>query len=141
MTWYAIYRDSDGELISLGTVIAPDKDLARKGFVKRALAYDPRVRTKQWNVSTKDFDDVTPPRGAISTKEFLERFEDAEYEAMVKAARSSVDSALQDAAEALLAHLNVVSDVDLESGRIVKPITQLETSGLLKRGRAAAILA
>jgi len=60
MTWFAIYDDATGRLESVGTVVAPPGELAKRGLVSKALASDPQVGTKRWNEGTRDFDDVAP---------------------------------------------------------------------------------
>jgi len=61
MTWFAIYEESTGRLESVGTVVAPAKELVERGLVAKQLAFDPRVESKRWNEATRDFDDVTLP--------------------------------------------------------------------------------
>ena len=58
--WFAVYWESDGELLSLGTVLASDDDLASRGLAKINLgATQPEGGV--WNTSTLVFD-PTPAR-------------------------------------------------------------------------------
>lgn len=60
MAWFAVYEIATGRLESIGTVVADDAALTRRGLAKRELAFDPRVPTKRWNSNRAEFDDVAP---------------------------------------------------------------------------------
>ncbi len=58
--WFAVYREADGELLSLGTVLAPDADLTSRGLAKINLGAT-RPEGGVWNTATLVFD-PTPAR-------------------------------------------------------------------------------
>jgi hypothetical protein len=52
MIWYAVYREIDGELLSLGTTLASPLS---QGIKSKVLAQEPNLRVVQWNRVTLDF--------------------------------------------------------------------------------------
>ncbi len=53
--WFAVHRISNGELVSTGTVLAPDDDLTRRGLAKINLG-PTHPEGGVWNPSTLVFD-------------------------------------------------------------------------------------
>mgnify|MGYP001222804327 CR=1 FL=1 len=53
MTWFAIVNDTDGELISVGDVVAGDATLAAAGYVKVPIADNPG--SDLWDKVTRTF--------------------------------------------------------------------------------------
>ncbi len=67
--WYAIYRISDGELISLGTVVA---DRLPAGLAKKPIPGPPSLQ--RWNTSTLEFEaKPLPPPDVDRVDEFIAR--------------------------------------------------------------------
>ena len=60
MPWYAVYRQSDNELVSVGDIVASDAVLAEKGLMKREYAERPDGEDKRWEGATKEFESFTP---------------------------------------------------------------------------------
>ncbi len=58
--WFAVYRESDGELVSIGTVVA---DPLRAGLAKKLLTGEPR--RLRWNASSLEFETPPPPPAQI----------------------------------------------------------------------------
>lgn len=56
MAWYALVRDSDGELVSIGTVLA---NPLPAGIVALALPGEPSYSTTIWDAGTRTF--ITRP--------------------------------------------------------------------------------
>lgn len=139
MTWFAVYENATGRLVSLGTVVADDVTLARKGYAKKALTFDPRVPTKQWNETTRDFDDVPEPKPRLPLREFLDRFTVAEREDIFDAAQNGT-AGQQKKIGAFLDYLKASEVADLGAPYIIDSVTAMETTGLLGVGRAAEIL-
>jgi hypothetical protein len=56
MAWFAVHRISDGELVSVGSVVAPDDVLAMKGLTKSEVGEaQPDQRTHRWDKATRQF--------------------------------------------------------------------------------------
>ena len=53
MTWFAVVRDADGELVSVGTVIADAATLAAQGYVTVDIAGPPE--SDLWDTVTRTF--------------------------------------------------------------------------------------
>lgn len=137
--WFAVYDKTTGRLESLGTVVADDITLARRNLAKLQLSFDPRVPTKQWNETTRDFDDIPEPKPKISKRDFLDRFTPAEREDIYDAARNG-SAAVQKKLNAFLEYVQAVDDVDLGDQYIIDSVTAMETAALIGAGRAAEIL-
>lgn len=138
-TWFAVYDDATGELVSTGTVVADDATLAARGLVKRVLATNPQVRTSRWNKDKRDFGTVPLPKGRISLAEFLLRLVETERQDLFEAAqagnaavRKRVNAWIQTARE---------TGIDLDDAETVTAVNALETAGILGAGRAAQVLA
>ena len=53
--WYGVHK-ADGELVSIGSVVAPDNVLAAKGLFKVPLGeVAPDQRTHRWDAGTRQF--------------------------------------------------------------------------------------
>lgn len=54
--WFAVYQESDGKLLSVGTVIT---DPLRSGLAKKRISGPPAREV--WNTTTLEFDPLPPP--------------------------------------------------------------------------------
>jgi len=139
--WFAVYESATGRLVSTGTVVARDAELTKRGLVKKALAFDPQVPTRQWNESTQDFDVVVPPKPRVQVQDFVDRFTPAEREALSDAARSHPTPAVRTKIAAFNEYLRTASVISLDDSYITASVGQMETVGLIGAGRAAEVLA
>ena len=141
MTWFAIFENATGKLVSEGTVVADDAILTAKGLAKKALTFDPRVNTKRWNEATRDYDDVPAPKPVLEKSEFWQRFTDAEREAVLAAPTDTVlTQAQRNKAAAGIEYLRQLRAVDLGDDVVVRAVNGMETLGLIAVGRAGVIL-
>ena len=141
MTWFAVYEDATGRLVSLGTVVAADSDLANRGLTAKALAFDPRVETKRWNAARRDFNDVPAPKLVLERQAFLGRLTAAEREEIFDAARSHPNDAARKRLQAFLDWLKMVDAVDLSDDYVITVVQSVEAVGLIGPERAAEVLA
>ncbi len=142
MAWYAVYRQADGALVSIGQVVAPDADLTAAGLaVSGPLSFDPRQPQYRWNAATLAFDTVPIPRPPISVEKFIDRFSDTEMGAIIDARDNGADQAVSTAIKGFFERLYMRSEVDLDSQRVIDGLTFLEAQGLIAPGRAAEIRA
>ena len=58
--WYAVFNTTTGELVSVGTEVADDATLARRGCAKVALDAQPD-RTMMWDTAAHAFVPRPPP--------------------------------------------------------------------------------
>lgn len=56
--WYAIHRNDNGELVSVGTEVA---DPLPAGLTALALAEQPSFRTHRWNAVARAMEPIPPP--------------------------------------------------------------------------------
>lgn len=63
MAWFAIVNDTDGELVSVGDVVADDATLAAAGYVKVALVGNPG--SDLWDAVTRTFSPRPPPPALV----------------------------------------------------------------------------
>jgi hypothetical protein len=127
-TWYVVYRESDGEAVSIGTVLA---DPLPEGMAAKAFGSErPEGR---WNPATLDFDPLPAPEVVMSRIDFMRRFTPAERVSI----RASTDPYVRDIEELLRAADTVsLSHPDTQQG-----IGYLMHIGLLSPERGAEILA
>lgn len=64
--WFAVYQETDGELVSVGTVIA---DPLRRGLATTPLAGPIESPRTVWNTATLEFDPAPPPPPRIDRVE------------------------------------------------------------------------
>jgi len=125
MTWFAVYKISNGRLRSVGTVVADPlpAGLAKKDFGATRPEGD-------WNTTTLEFDPY-PPRRRYTVVALLRRFTRSERNAF----RASTDSAVSD----FLFLLQLDDDLDADDPGLSKAIDMLESKGIIGPGRAAEI--
>lgn len=58
MTWYAVHRSDNGELVSVGTEVA---DPLPAELTALALTGEPSFRTHRWNAATRALELIPPP--------------------------------------------------------------------------------
>ena len=133
MAWFAVYQQSDGALVSVGTVVASPLPA---GLVALDVGLD--RPTGVWNPATRVFDAAPVVKGAITRREFLRRFTEAEREAL-QGVRVTGTQARKNKLEAFLDY--IADGVDLDDVYIVAAVNAMENFGILAAGRAAVILA
>ena len=142
MAWYAVYRQSDGMLVSIGQSVASDAELSAAGLaVIGPRSFDPRQPQYRWNAASIAFDTVTIPRPPISTQAFFERFTDAELGAIISARDGSSDPNMQLTLKGFFERLRAANEVNLDSQRVIDGLAYLEAQGLIAAGRGAEIRA
>lgn len=129
--WYAIH-DADGNLRSVGTVLADDATLAAKGLTKRLLPG--QLNGKIWNPATRDFD-ITPPSAVpVWTRfEFLSRFTAEERIAMRNLRKTN--GALDD----FMAMVETAGELRADHPMITQGLAYLVARGWLTKVRADEI--
>lgn len=140
MTWYAVYRDSDGVLVSEGTVLA--KELP-KGLVAVEVAADrPQAGPSGlvWSPKRRSFDTAPVAKGALSLKEFLDRFTPGEREVWWKFSADG-DMNKKYSLGSFRSYLDAAGAVDLGDPYVVNAVQSMESAGVLAAGRAVEILA
>jgi len=78
MTWHAVYRESDGTLLSVTTVVP---GTLPTGVVSTAVGET--QPTGPWNASTRQFDVAPAAPRLISARDFVQRLTPREYVAIV----------------------------------------------------------
>ena len=58
--WFAVYRSTTGDLVSTGTVVATDEELAAAGFEKKPIPDPSTLIRKSWDPTTRDYKDLPP---------------------------------------------------------------------------------
>lgn len=131
MSWYAVYRSTDGELLGEGSQI-PDPmpaDRQAKAFADRPAA------DRRWNAVDLDYTTIVePPPSAVSSLEFLKRFTQVERVAIRGAAKS--DPALED----FLDLIDKANEIRLNDPDTIAGVQYVVSQGLLSAGRASEVL-
>lgn len=139
MAWFAIYKNSDGVLLSTGESRASDAQLAAAGLAFVEVAFDPQVSTKQWNKATRVFDDVAAPKPRIDTLDFWKRFTVAERETIQDEARGTTARATK--VRGFVETYKTQGAIAIDDPEIVTAVNDMETAGLIGANRAAEVLA
>lgn len=126
MTWYNLIDKKSGKLISNSSV--PIEPGAGRIVVE---TYD---RDGLWNPTTRQYDPRPAPDVMISMREYLNRFTQDEYLAIIAAKKS--DPVL----EASYERLSLLDEVKISGARTKAVLEGLESAGIIKSGRAAEIL-
>lgn len=141
MPWFAICDKATGRLVSTATVVADDATLAKRGLEKHDLGQDnPQVNSKRWNEATRRFDNVMPPRPALSLEQFWGRFTVAEREDLLEREQTSAGQGKKKLA-AFRQYLTDCRCARLDDPYVVDSVNLMETAGLIGSGRASEILA
>ena len=134
MTWYAIYRLSDGELVSVGTSVA---DPLPAGLGVTNLGANPP--TGVWNKLTHVFDAAAPVRPIISKRDFWKRFTDVERESLYDMSLNGT-AAQKRKLGAFRSFITDCEGVDLNDAYVQASVSAMETAGVIGVGRAAQII-
>lgn len=134
MSWYAVWRTADGELVSTGTTLASPLPggLASFDFAN--------PQTGIWNKATHVFDAAPVLKSVLSPKAFWDRWTQAEREALANIQATGT----QTQKNKLTAFKDYVRDaglVDCNDAYIQTIVNLAETAGIIGAGRAAVILA
>jgi hypothetical protein len=76
VTWYAII-DANGNLVSVGTRVAPDAELQARGLTAITLAGDPTGQV--WDATTRSFSAPVVEPNSYPVLEWVQRFTPAEF--------------------------------------------------------------
>lgn len=129
--WYAIH-DADGNLRSVGTVLADDATLAAKGLVKKLLPGQPAG--KQWNPATRAFDINPPSAIPVWTRfEFMSRFTAEERIALRNTRKTN--GALDD----FMAMIETAGELRADHPMIAQGLAYLVARGWITKARADEI--
>lgn len=135
MTWFAVWRTADGELVSVGTVVASPLPA---GLSVTDLGANPP--TGVWNSITHVFDPAAVLKPVLSLKDFAQRFTTAEREALQGILATGTQTQ-KNKLNAFRTYLTDCGNADLNDAYIVASVNLMETAGVLAAGRAAVILA
>lgn len=144
LTWYAIARDVDGGLVSVGTVI---DDPLPAGLIAVNVGATPPTGT--WNPATRTFEDFVPVADAsawqITKFAFRSRFTQAEKVTIEIASLDNPTAPMEQrelaaGLRAAQADQRDAAFIDLVRADTRAGVIALETAGLLAAGRAAEIL-
>jgi hypothetical protein len=133
MAWFAVYRVSDGALVSVGTVVA---DPLPAGIASKNVGL---ARPEGlWNPATLNFDAPIPRKGTLTRRDFWKRFTEAERESLHNV-RLTGTQLRKNKIEAFLYY--IADGVDLDDVYVIATVQGMENFGILAAGRAAVILA
>jgi hypothetical protein len=142
MTWYAVYRQSNGELFSIGTVLAPSEVLEQNGLIAMDVG-DQNPSDMIWDKVNKKFA-ARPSRKKLVTKaEFVELFSETEWELFSTYPTSTRGTAAtRQSVGGILEMFRQLDVIDMNNPRIQSSITKLSTvqSAPITPARAAEII-
>jgi hypothetical protein len=140
MTLYAVYRISDGALVSIGTVLASNGVLESNGYTYIELSIAPGP-FDVWNPVTHTFDTMPTPKEVLTKQQFVERFTEAEWEDLQAYPTGNAGTAIQrKRVNGGLKRLEWVDEIDMNLAKNQNAINYLETIGIIGAGRAAQII-
>lgn len=135
MTWYAVWRTADGELVSVGEVLA---NPLPAGLSTTNLGASPPDGT--WNKTTHAFDPAAVLKAVLTLRDFWGRFTAAEREALWDM-RANGTATQKKKLGAFKDYLTDCGFADLNDSYIQTSVNLMESAGVLAAGRAAVILA
>ena len=135
MTWFAVYRLSDGELVSVGTSVA---DPLPAGLGVTNCGANPP--TGVWNKVTYLFDPSAPLKPVISKRDFWKRFTDTERETLYDMSLNGT-AVQKKKLGAFKSYITDCEGVDLNDAYVQSSVSLMETAGAIGVGRAAQIIA
>lgn len=134
MTWYAIYKLSNGELVSTGTSVA---DPLPDGLGVANLGENPPLGI--WNNVTHVFDPSAALKPVVSRRDFWQRFTASERESLFDMSINGT-AGQKKKLGALRAYITDCEGVDLNDAYIQSSVSLMESSGVIGAGRAAQII-
>lgn len=135
MTWFAVYRLADGQLVSVGTTVA---DPLPAGLAVTNLGENRPEGI--WNSVTHVFDPAPVLKAVLTRREFWRRFLEAEREAL-QGVMATGTQARKNKLNAFLKYIEDEGHVDLNDAYIQSSVNLMEQAGILGAGRAVEILA
>lgn len=135
MTWFAIWKTSDGELVSVGTVVSSPLP---SGLSSTELGESPPSGV--WNSSTHVFDAAAVLKPVLRLRDFQQRFTQAEREALWDVQQNGTATQKKKLG-AFRQYLTDAGEADLNDAYIVSSVNLMETAGVIAAGRAAQVLA
>lgn len=148
MTWYAVFNDTSGDLISTGSVIAVGSETEAEAISRLSmsdmgvltLGGDPRGVLQVWNSTTRTFDPRTALPPHLDKQDFLALFSEIEREDMFDAARNHGTANVKKRLQAFLDWLKIVDVVDMGDAYVSTAVNGMETVGIIGAGRATVIM-
>ena len=134
MTWYAIYRLSNGELVSTGTSVA---DPLPAGLGVTNLGENPPLGV--WNSVTHTFDPSAALKPIVSRQDFWKRFTGAEREALYDMSLNGTATQKKKLG-AFRAYITDGEGVDMNDAYIQASVSLMESANVIGSGRAAQII-
>lgn len=140
-TWYAAYRESDGELLSVGTSL-PDDGVALGLAIKEYQARPDRLRGFRWSSVLLDFEDLRSELPVLLRRHtWVDRFTADERWEIHDGSRSHASPVMRD--YLTLIHESFCAEggfVDLRTPDVGLAIAALVSVGVLQPERVAQIL-
>lgn len=134
MPWFAVWRNTDGGLVSTGTVLANPLPTGLSSFDFGT----PQVGV--WNTATHVFDPAPVLKSVLTLRQFWDRWTQTEREAL----KNLELTGTQTQKNKLGAFKDYVHDagmVDCNDAYIQSSVNLAESAGIIGAGRAAVILA
>jgi hypothetical protein len=135
MTWFAVWKTSNGELVSVGTVVASPLPA---GLSTTDLGQD--QPSGVWNNVTHTFDPAAVLKAVLTLKEFAQRFTVAEREALWDIQQNGTATQKKKLG-AFRQYMTDAGSADLNDAYIVASVQLMEAGGVIAAGRAAVITA
>lgn len=133
--WFAIWKTSNGELVSIGTVVA---DPLPAGLSSTSLGES--QPSGVWNSVTHVFDAAAVLKAVLRLRDFWQRFSQAEREALWEV-QASGTATQKKKLGAFRQYLTDAGEADLNDAYIVTSVNLMETAGVIAVGRASEVLA
>ena len=128
--YYAVYRE-DGSLQSTGTVEPVNLPA---GLSYKAFNFDVQTQEYQWNPTTRDFDQVGPPKERLLLRDLKRRMTLDERAAILQDADSDFKTA------AVLDTLNSLQDIERDNPDVVECFKHLRAKGLFTAARIKELM-
>jgi hypothetical protein len=126
--FYAVYRVSDGELVSVGSVLAPDDVLQAKGLAYKPIGEALPPATRAWNKAILDYETVPARKAVLNKADFIDLFTDAEWDALVGYSTGNQGTVAQRRrVGSIVERIRMLGDIDLNSPRTQAALTYLGT--------------
>jgi len=132
--WHAVYRVSDGALVSIGTVVA---DQLPEGLASKQIGETRPIG--DWDRATAAFVGRPVRRDVIKPREFWQRFTQGEREALHGILATGTQPQ-RNRLNAFILYVSADPLVDLNDAYVQTVVSAMEQAGILSAGRAAIIL-